>query len=252
MDALIDSRTRAILLNNPSNPCGAHFSAEHLTAIMAVARKHALPIISDEIYSGIVFEGAFTPANTVSGDVPVISLGGLAKEFCCPGWRVGWAVLHDREGRLSEVKTGIKQLTQLIVGANSLVQFCIPRVLCPAEGSEDATSLANYAREYIGLLHANSVASIELSKSCGALEVIPAQGAMYAMVRIQLDLLVGIKDDTDFAAQLLQAENLIVLPGSCFGITGFVRILTCPTQDVIAEAMGRIQSFCDSKSINHA
>jgi tyrosine aminotransferase len=235
------------LINNPSNPCGANFSTEHIIAIAAVARKHSLPIIADEIYSGIVFDGTFTAANTVCGDVPVISLSGIAKEFVCPGWRVGWAVVHDRDGRLAEVKAGIKQLTQLIVGASSLVQACIPRVLTPAEGSEDALSLAAYAKAYTGLLHANATSAVEMSKACPAFEVIPTQGAMYAMVRVNIADLVGVKDETDFAAQLLQEENLIVLPGSCFGIAGFVRILTCPPREVIAEAMARMQSFCDRK-----
>ncbi len=247
MEKLIDTKTKAILVNNPSNPCGANYTAAHLASIAKIAAKHSLPIISDEIYSGIVFEGVFTPMNTVCGDVPVISVGGLAKEFVCPGWRVGWLVVHDRKGRLAEVRTGIKQLTQLIVGASSLVQACIPRVLTPAQGSADEKSLADYARDYTQLLHANSQASVAMGQACHGLEVIPAQGAMYAMVRIQLDNLTGITSDTDFAKQLLQEENLIVLPGSCFGVTGFIRIITCPTQENIKEALNRMQSFCDRR-----
>ena len=65
-----------------------------------------LPIIADEIYSGIVFSGMeFAPMQVHSGDVPVLSLGGLAKEFVCPGWRVGWVTIHDRGGRLADIKT---------------------------------------------------------------------------------------------------------------------------------------------------
>lgn len=247
MEALIDRHTRAILVNNPSNPCGANYSAAHLKAVAALARKHSLPIIADEIYAGIVFDGVFTPMNTVSGDVPVLSLGGLAKEFVVPGWRVGWIVVHDRHDRLEEVKTGIKQLTQLIVGANSVVQACIPQVLTPAPGSDDEKSLKDYAEKYVNLLSTNSKASVELSKGCDGLEVIEAQGAMYAMVRVDMDAVSGVKDDTDFAQQLLQEENLIVLPGSCFGIKNFVRILTCPSQEVIEDAMQRISAFCDRR-----
>jgi len=250
MDKLVDDKTRAILINNPSNPCGANYSAEHLKAIAAIARKHGLPLIADEIYAGIVFDGVFTPMNTVSGDVPVLSLGGLAKEFVCPGWRVGWIVVHDRDDRLAEVKIGIKQLTQLIVGANSLAQACIPQVLTPVPDSDDAKSLALYSKEYVSLLANNSKATVDLSKGCSGLEVIEAQGAMYAMVRVEIEQLDGIEDDADFARQLLQEENMIVLPGSCFGIKNFVRILTCPTYAVIEDAMSRIQAFCDKKKAN--
>lgn len=77
MDAQVDSRTRAILINNPSNPCGSNFSAEHLLGIAAVARKHNLMIIADEIYGRCVFEGEFYPMHLFSGDVPVVSVGGM-------------------------------------------------------------------------------------------------------------------------------------------------------------------------------
>ena len=249
MEALIDSRTRAILVNNPSNPCGANYSRKHCEAVAALARKYSLPIIADEIYAGIVFsEEGFTPMNVCSGDVPVISLGGLAKEFCVPGWRVGWVVVHDRDGRLTDIKTGIKQLTQLIVGANSIVQACIPRVLTPAAGSDDEKSLAEYAEKYVNLLSSNAKVCVAEGAKSDALEVLEPQGAMYAMVRVSLDKLEGVKDDTDFAAQLLQEENLFVLPGSCFGISGFVRILTCPSAEVIQEAMERMNAFCARKA----
>lgn len=76
MDKAIDSKTKAILINNPSNPCGSNFSKEHLIGIAAVARKHNLPIIADEIYGRCVFKGEFHAMHLHSGDVPVISVGG--------------------------------------------------------------------------------------------------------------------------------------------------------------------------------
>ena len=77
MEALIDNRTRAILINNPSNPCGSNFSLEHLRGIVAIAERHSLPIIADEIYSGLVFEGDFNPIQLVHGSVPILSVGGI-------------------------------------------------------------------------------------------------------------------------------------------------------------------------------
>lgn len=76
MDTQVDANTKAILINNPSNPCGSNFSAEHLLQIAAVARKHRLLIIADEIYGRCVFDGQFFPMHLYSGDVPVVSVGG--------------------------------------------------------------------------------------------------------------------------------------------------------------------------------
>lgn len=146
MDKLIDSRTKVIVVSNPSNPCGSNYSAEHLREICAVARKHNLMILADEIYGNLVFTGKFSPVHVHSGDVPVISVGGkqlvcirpllfqlavaigviyltfllvtgIAKEFVVPGWRVGWLVMHDKgTGRFAELAVGIRNLTQLILG----------------------------------------------------------------------------------------------------------------------------------------
>lgn len=81
MDALIDANTRAIVINNPSNPCGSNFSIEHLYEIAKIARKHNLLIIADEIYGGCVFSGEFHPFHEYSGDVPVITLGGFHQHY---------------------------------------------------------------------------------------------------------------------------------------------------------------------------
>ena len=78
LDALVDERTRAILVNNPSNPCGSSYSRAHLVQLVHIADKHHLPIIADEIYGGVVFDGQFVPMHAVCGQVPVLSLGGTA------------------------------------------------------------------------------------------------------------------------------------------------------------------------------
>lgn len=91
MESLIDSRTKAILINNPSNPCGSNYSLDHLAQVVAVAQKHGLPIIADEIYGGVVFNGKFNPIQLIRGDVPVLSLGGELFFYSC----VNCGVLHS-------------------------------------------------------------------------------------------------------------------------------------------------------------
>jgi tyrosine aminotransferase len=252
MKRLIDNRTKAILINNPSNPCGAVYSKEHLKEIAKIAREYNLPIIADEIYSGIVFDSVqFHPMSTCAGDVPVISMGGLAKEFVCPGWRVGWITLHDKtaNNRLSVIRSGLKSLTQLIVGANSLVQACIPDVLCPIE-NENEKSLTTYNKEYCQLLESNSNEIINSLKGYDLLTVVEPQGAMYAMVKISFNKMNHtIKNDKDFAKELLNEENLIVLPGACFGLDDFVRVLTCPSLDTVKEAIVRMKRFCEKRRL---
>jgi tyrosine aminotransferase len=252
MASLIDGRTRAILINNPSNPCGSNYSKEHLEAIVAVASKYHLPIIADEIYGGCVFEGQFTAMFTVAGDVPVLSLGGLAKQFIVPGWRVGWVVIHDDKcrTRFTEIRSGLKSLSQLILGANSLVQTAIPRILAPEPGSHDQLQLEDFHRRYMSILKGNAQLCRELAASCPELTVVAPTGAMYCMIGVRLDRLDGILDDSDFAKKLLQEENLVLLPGQCFGMIGSLRIVTCPPREVLIEAFDRLKHFIGKHKIN--
>jgi tyrosine aminotransferase len=104
LESLIDSNTACILLNNPSNPCGSVYSKEHLLKLLAIAEKHSLPVISDEIYADMVFSGhVFHPLATLTKTVPILTCGGLAKKFLVPGWRVGWVLIHDRHGQFKQV-----------------------------------------------------------------------------------------------------------------------------------------------------
>lgn len=245
MESMIDSRTRAILINNPSNPCGSNFSLSHLSDIVAVARRHRLPIISDEIYGAVVYGGeAFHPVQTVRGDVPVIAVGGLAKEFVVPGWRLGWVVVHDRSGSLAEVRTGLRNLSQLVLGACSLIQLALPRVLTPRPGSRDAALLQGFYDHYLGLLADNALLCERLSAAVPALRIVRPTGAMYAMLEVDFGLLEGLTDDRDFAELLLQEENIALLPGQCFGMTRFVRLVTCSPAEVLVEAFARLEQFC--------
>ena len=103
MEQMIDKDTVAIVIVNPSNPCGSVFSKQHLLDILAVAEKHSLPIIADEIYADLVFKGQHSyPIASLSKNVPVLSCGGLAKKYLVPGWRVGWILIHDRNNRFKK------------------------------------------------------------------------------------------------------------------------------------------------------
>ena len=158
---------KAILINNPSNPCGNILSKPNLLALLDLARRHYLPIISDEIYGQVCFPGeVFYPLGALTKDVPVLTVGGLAKQFAVPGWRVGWVLIHDPLGLLDvvaeggkegggvsvSVRQGLKNLTQLILGANTLAQSVIPTLFPPTP----SPSLEVFHTNYVQLLAENA------------------------------------------------------------------------------------------------
>jgi len=245
MEGLIDGRTRAIVVNNPSNPCGSVFPREHLLGMLAIAERHKLPIIADEIYGEMTFEGfSFHAMADLSDSVPVISVGGLAKQFLVPGWRVGWLMLHDPIGVLGELREGFGRLTQLIVGANTLVQGVVPHVLCPTEGSDEAASLAAADQHYVSTLENNAIFTFERLSGIRGLRPVQPQGAMYVMVEYDPAVLTGIPTDAIFVERLLDEEAVFVLPGACFGAPRFFRIVFSGPREKLADAFDRMEAFC--------
>lgn len=140
MESLIDEKTRAILVNNPGNPCGNVFDRSHLLKVIDIAARHNLPIIADEIYEFVTFPGVeFNSIASLTGDVPVLTCSGLSKRFMTPGIRLGWIVITDPEERFVEVREGLQNLTARLLGPNSTVQHAVPEILrkIPSEFFDD-------------------------------------------------------------------------------------------------------------------
>lgn len=130
LENLIDENTAAIVVTNPSNPCGSVFSKSHIKNILNIAEKYYVPVIADEIYEHFVFSGTdYHSFSSLSKNVPVLSCGGLTKRFVVPGWRLGWIVIHDRNDVLKGIRRGLSNLSQRLLGANTVVQTAIPDIL---------------------------------------------------------------------------------------------------------------------------
>ncbi|KAJ2727010.1 hypothetical protein GGI07_000127 [Coemansia sp. Benny D115] len=238
MESLIDGNTGAILINNPSNPCGSNYTKAHLKAILAVCERRKIPLISDEIYADMVFSGqVFTPTATLTSTVPILTLGGLAKQWLVPGWRIGWILINDRNNAFQQVRQGLFALSTLINGPCAPLQAAIPRIF--AEVPESYLPTLNQQ------LEANArILEHELSKVPG-LEVISPQGAMYIMVKLDLAAFTDISDDADFYHKLKWEESVEVLPGECFAYPGTFRLVITPPQDKLRSAAARIAAFCE-------
>jgi len=163
-------------VNNPSNPCGSNFTRKHLEDILDVAARNYLPIIADEIYAGMNWtEHPFTAFYDIPSKVPILTIGGLAKRWLVPGWRVGWVVLHDRDGAFKDVRRGIGNLTQTQLHPNTLFQASLPKIFKTPQSFFDGV---------VKELKKNAqVVNDELGKAPG-LKVVEPQGALYAMVSL--------------------------------------------------------------------
>jgi len=95
-------KPKCLLINNPSNPCGSVLSKQNLLNCLEIANEYQIPIIADEIYSAMIFKNAvFYPIASLTNNVPIISVGGTAKEFLVPGWRLGWIMAYEPKKKIT-------------------------------------------------------------------------------------------------------------------------------------------------------
>ncbi|CAH0388834.1 unnamed protein product [Bemisia tabaci] len=229
----------AIVINNPSNPCGSNYSILHLRDIVNTISRYHVPIIADEIYEHLVFPGEkFHPLASVSADVPILSCSGLTKRFLCPGWRLGWIVIHDRHDIFGkEMRTGLQNLSTRIIGANTIVQGALPDILAkvPEEFFDNVIdTLQKHAK----------VAYDLLSQTKGIKPVMP-QGAMYMMVGVDIDHFPDFSSDLEFVEKMVGEESVFCLPGKCFDYPSYFRIVLTVPEHLLKEACQRIRSFCN-------
>jgi len=226
----------AWLINNPSNPCGSVYSREHLIHCKELAKKLKIPIIADEIYETLTFDGhQFVPMATLQPEVPLLTVGGLAKRFLVPGWRVGWVLCYGTA--LDDIKRALGDLATLILGANSLIQAAIPAIL---KVPEEHHQMINGHVAEIALTAYSLLSKIE------GLQPLKPQGAFYMMVRLSPSIIERTRDDVEFCEMLVDREAVLCLPGTIFGAPGFVRIVCCAPLPQIIDACARIASFCSS------
>lgn len=226
----ITKKTRVIVINSPSNPTGAVYSKNDITKIYQLAKKYNLYIISDEIYSYLVYEGKHFSVGTKDKCLRrVIVTNGFSKPFAMTGWRVGYAIGPEK---IIE-KVGL--LSQTIVS-------CVPPFL------QDAcvTALANrkkfskrYFTEYKKL---REVICSELNK-IKKFEFSKPHGAFYVMIDVSNTGMNGDK----FTKHAMNF-GVVVCPGSSFGSGGknYIRICYANTKKNLLEGCRRLRQAAES------
>ena len=136
----ITPRTRGIVLINPNNPTGSVCTRAMLEEIAELARRHNLIVFADEIYDKLIIdddvqgEAPQIAIAAVAPDVPVITFGGLSKNYLAPGWRIGWGIASGEASVIKPYLEGVNKLLRARLCANHPEQYAIPAAL---EGPQD-------------------------------------------------------------------------------------------------------------------
>jgi len=242
LEKQIDTDTRAIVVSNPHNPSGSVLFRDHMMELLKICAKYKIPLIADESYGHLNWSDEeitnFRSLNSLDTPVPIITVGGILEQYLVPGWRLGWIIVSDPGGVMNECKQGITNMSQVTLGPNSVCQSAMPKLL-------DETP-ESFFREMRSTLKEHSEFMFDGLTKINTLKPIQPKGGMYMLVEVELTKLREISCTREFCRRLLLEERVFCLPGDLFQAPGFIRIILCPTLDILKEALVRIEAFVAS------
>ena len=236
VEALITPHTRALVLINPNNPTGAVYPRELLQALVRVAERHRLMLLCDEIYDGVLYDGAvFEPLAPLAGDVPCITYSGLSKVSLACGYRVGWICLSGNEARLADFSAALDLLAALRLCANVPTQWAI----APALAGSDTMAMLTAPG---GRLHEARRAVLDGVARSEFLDVVAPRGALYAFPQVRQSAIADF-DDEAFALELLETESVLLVPGTGFNVPvrNHFRLTLLPQPAEMADVFVRLE-----------
>ena len=236
----ITDKTKAIVIINPNNPTGVLYPKEILLEIIQVAREFGLLIFADEIYDRLVMDGKqHISLASLTEDVPVITLNGLSKSHCLCGYRCGWMVISSPRELTEDYRQGIIQLTSLRLCANTMAQIVIPTAL------DDMETPASMVRPG-GRIYEQREATVRELEKIDGLSFVKNDAAFYVFPKLDVKKF-NITNDKQFAHDLLDATNILLVPGSGFDWKDpdHFRIVMLPQADILSDAIRRMGTFLD-------
>ena len=239
MERKITPRTRAILLINPNNPTGQVYAPALVEDVAALARRHGLLLISDEIYDRLIMDGApFRSTAALAPDLPVVTLNGLSKSHIICGFRCGWAVVSGPATLTAALRDCLMRLSALRLCGNALTQLVIPAAM-------DDEQSTRAMLEPGGRLYEQRAAACRAMDALDCIRYHKPQAAFYVFPRVKDPG--KIRDDRRFAVDLLQAKRILLVPGSGFDwpTPDHFRLVLLPEPETIYRAIMDIGAFLE-------
>jgi alanine-synthesizing transaminase len=207
--------TRALVVIDPNNPTGATYPPEVRRTLIELADRHNIPLLADEVYGDLAYDGPVAPMASLHPDAPIISFSSLSKAYLAPGWRTGWMAIGRTE-RLDQVLAAIKKLADGRLCSNGPTEYAIVAALNGDRSHEPIFRAALRERAELTVSRLNAI---------DGMHVVAPSAAFYAMPRVTLPP--GVTDE-QYVLALLRATGVLCVYGSGFGTKpedGFFRIV---------------------------
>ena len=237
----ITPKTKALILNNPSNPTGMVYSREELEAIAQVCLEHDVYIIADEIYYSLLYDGVkFTSVASLGEEVRkhTILINGVSKAYAMTGWRIGYALADEAVAKVMG--------NYLSHSTGSPCAISQAASVAALNGPQDEVETMRQAfearRDYI----------VERMNRIPGVSCIKPEGAFYVMMNIEQLLGKTICGETihtcdDFSSAFLKHGLVATVPCSGFGAPNFVRWSYATSMENIQKGLDRLEQFLAGK-----
>ena len=231
--SLITPATRALVVIDPNNPTGATYSGEARTALVDLADRHNVPLLADEVYADLAFDGPVPAIAALNPDAPVITFSSLSKAYLAPGWRMGWLAVAAPQ-RLDDVLAGIKKLADGRLCSNAPMEHALVAAL---------TGDRSHQQAFRGALRERAALTSRRFNAIDGITCVPPTAAFYAMPKVRLPP--GTTDE-DYVLGLLRATGVLCVYGSGFATApedGFFRVVFLASPVELDEIYGLIGDF---------
>jgi alanine-synthesizing transaminase len=200
---LVTPATRAIVVIDPNNPTGAVYPERTRRALIDVAERTGVPILADEVYGDLSFDGPTPLLGSLAPDGPIISFSSLSKGYLAPGWRAGWLAV-GRSDRLDDALGAIKKLADGRLCSPGPMQYGIAAAL---------TGDRSFQRAFVDQLRQRADLTVARLAAIPGMRCVAPHAAFYVMPQVALP---AGRTDEDFVLGLLRATGILCVHGSGF------------------------------------
>ncbi|HFU6522210.1 TPA: pyridoxal phosphate-dependent aminotransferase [Enterococcus hirae] len=238
LEASRTPKTKALIINSPSNPTGMIYDQKELQAIGEWAVKHDILIVADDIYGRLVYNGnEFTPIATISEAIrkQTIIINGVSKTYAMTGWRIGYAL-----GNQEIIDGMIAIASQSTSNSTAVSQYAAIEALTGEQDPVEEMCVAFEERLNILYPLVSNLPGVTLNKPQGAFYLFPNVKETLAMC--------GYENVTKWVEDLLEETGVALVTGEGFGAPENVRLSYATDLGTLEEAVRRIAQFIESKS----
>ena len=231
--SLVTARTRALVVIDPNNPTGATYPEDTRRALLAIADDHNIPLLADEVYADLAFDGPVAAFARHNPDAPVITFSSLSKAYLAPGWRSGWLAV-GRTDRLDAVLAGVKKLADGRLCSTGPMEHALVAAL---RGDR------SHQAEFRDALRERAVLSHKRLNAIDGITSVMPSAAFYAMPKVALPP--GVTDE-QYVLALLRETGVLCVYGSGFGTEpadGFFRVVFLASPSELSQIYDLIADF---------